>query len=107
LRLTKITLAAHDTPGMVAFYNAAFGCDLQPFSAYGATLYRGTIGGIPLVICPNEIAGTEGGQGKYQLCLAVADIAAVMRAGQVAGGSAAGDSALRDPDGNTIELESA
>jgi hypothetical protein len=25
----------------------------------------------------------------------------------VAGGSAAGDSALRDPDGNTIELESA
>jgi predicted enzyme related to lactoylglutathione lyase len=111
LQLTQMTLATIRTPEMVKFYDALFGTQLQASEVYGTTLYRGILAGIPLLLCPNEIAGVEAEQSRHQLALRVADLSNLLQQVETAGGvidSPAADSltraVLRDPDGNTIEL---
>ena len=114
IQLTQMTLATTRTREMVKFYDTLFGTHLQPFDAYGTTLYRGTLAGIPLVICPNEIAGVEAEQSRHQLTLRVADLLGLLQIVEIAGGgihTAAAEAIisaiLRDPDGNTIEVTQA
>jgi predicted enzyme related to lactoylglutathione lyase len=111
VQLTQMTLATARTPEMVRFYDTLFGTALQAEQVYGTTLYRGSLAGIPLIICPNEIAGVEAEQSRHQLTLRVADLSSLLQMVEAAGGiieSSATDSLtraiLRDPDGNTIEL---
>ena len=82
-QIAQMTLATTHTPEMVKFYDTLFRTELQATEMNGITLYRGTLAGIPLVICPNEIAG-----GGIHTSAAEAIISAI----------------LRDPDGNTIEV---
>ena len=49
MKIAGWTIAIEDMTAMVAFYNAAFHCNLQPFEAMGVVLYRGTLAGLPLV----------------------------------------------------------
>jgi len=77
----------------------------------GTTLYRGVLAGIPLLLCPNEIAGVEAEQSRHQLALRVADLSSLLQHVETMGGvidTPAPDSltraVLRDPDGNTIEV---
>lgn len=114
LQLTQMTLATIHMPEMVRFYNTLFGTELQPTEAYGTTLYRGTLAGIPLLLCPNEIAGVEAEQSRHQLAIRVADLSTLLELVETAGGSletpltdAVTHVTLRDPDGNTIEVSSA
>lgn len=111
VQLTQITLATTHTAKMVKFYNTLFGAELQPTEAYGTTLYNGSLAGIPLVICPNEIAGVQAEQSRHQLSFRVADLAAILSRVEAAGGSIETpmpdpltQAILRDPDGNTIEV---
>jgi len=111
VQLTQITLATTHLPEMVKFYDTLFGTELQAFKAYGTTLYHGTLAGIPLVICPNEIAGVEAKQSRHQLTLRVADLLGLLQLVEIAGGgihTSAAESIinaiLSDPDGNTIEV---
>lgn len=111
VQLTQMTLATTRTAEMVKFYDTLFGTELQPTEAYGTTLYNGNLSGIPLVICPNEIAGVEAEQSRHQLAFRVPDLAAILFQVEAAGGSietAMTDpliqATLRDPDGNTIEV---
>lgn len=111
LSLNQITLAAEDVPTMVRFYDAFFGAALEPFDAYGATLYRGTLHGVRLLICPNTIAEVEAKQNRHQFSYRTPDLAAAVQAAEKAGGQLKeqGDTfaTILDPDGNTIVLEQA
>ena len=110
-QLTQMTLATTRTLEMVKFYNTLFGTQLQATETYGTTLYNGTLAGIPLVICPNEIAGVDAEQSRHQLTLRVADLLGLLQLVEIAGGGIHTSVAesiisaiLRDPDGNTIEV---
>ena len=110
-QIAQMTLATTHTAEMVRFYDALFSTRFQAVEAYGTTLYHGTLAGIPLVICPNEIAGVEAKQSRHQLTLRVADLSGLLQLVEIAGGgvhTAAAESVvsaiLRDPDGNTIEV---
>jgi predicted enzyme related to lactoylglutathione lyase len=111
VQLAQITLATTHMPEMVKFYDMLFGTELQAIAAYGTTLYHGTLAGIPLVICPNEIAGVKAEQSRHQLTLRVADLFGLLQIVEIAGGgihTSAAESiinaTLSDPDGNTIEV---
>jgi predicted enzyme related to lactoylglutathione lyase len=111
IQLTQMTLATTRTYEMVRFYDTLFGTQLQAIVSYGTTLYHGTLAGIPLVICPNEIAGVEAKQSRHQLTLRVADLSGLLQIVEIAGGgihTSAAESVvsaiLRDPDDNTIEV---
>ena len=112
MQLTQMTLATTRTADMVKFYDALFGTGLRPTETYGTMLYEGNLAGIPLTICPNEIAGVQAEQSRHQLAFRVADLAAILSRVEAAGGSIETppmadpptQAILRDPDGNTIEL---
>jgi predicted enzyme related to lactoylglutathione lyase len=77
-------------------------------------LYHGTLAGIPLLICPNEIAGVKAEQSRHQLAFRVADLASLLARAKEAGGSietpvteSTTSAILRDPDGNTVEVTQA
>jgi len=114
VQLTQMTLATTRTPEMVKFYDTLFGTALKATEVYGTTLYRGSLAGIPLVICPNEIAGVEAEQSRHQLTLRVADLSSLLQMVETAGGiietpiiDTLTSAILRDPDGNTIEVTQA
>jgi predicted enzyme related to lactoylglutathione lyase len=114
LQLTQMTLATTHMPEMVRFYNTLFGSELQPTEISGTTLYRGTLAGIPLLLCPNEIAGVEAEQSRHQLAIRVAELTTLLELVETAGGSletpitdSMTSAILRDPDGNTIEITQA
>lgn len=74
-------------------------------------MYHGRLAGVPLVICPNEIAGVEAEQSRHQLAFRVADLAAILSQVESAGGNietpksdSLTQAILRDPDGNTVEV---
>lgn len=111
VQLSNITLATTHTTEMVKFYNTLFSAELCPTDAYGTTLYNGALAGIPLVICPNEIAGVNAEQSRHQLTLRVDDLSALLSQVEPVGGTIETSALytltnviLRDPDGNTIEV---
>jgi predicted enzyme related to lactoylglutathione lyase len=106
LMLAQITLAAENVAAMVAFYDALFGAELQPAAAFGTTVYRGRLHGVPFLICPNAVAGVEATQSRHQHTYQAQDLARVVElalraGGQVVQHDAAGATVL-DPDGNTL-----
>ena len=111
VQLTQMTLATTRTREMVKFYNTLFGTQLQATEVSGMTLYRGTLAGIPLLICPNEIAGVEAEQSRHQLALRVPALSALLGLVEANGGvidtpvtDSISTAIVRDPDGNTMEV---
>ena len=110
-QLAKITLATTRTVEMVRFYDMLFDTQLQAKEIQGVTFHNGTLAGIPLLICPNEIAGVEAEQSRHQLALRVADLESLLGRVESVGGlietpmtESMTEAILRDPDGNTIEV---
>ena len=111
VQLTQMTLATTHTVEMVKFYDTLFSTGLQPTEVYGTRLYNGSLAGIHLTICPNEIAGVQAEQSRHQLVFRVSDLATILSRVEVAGGSIETpmtdpltQAILRDPDGNSIEV---
>lgn len=114
VQLTQMTLATTHMPEMVRFYDTLFDTELQATEAYGTTLYRGALAGIPLVFCPNEIAGVEAEQSRHQLAIRVPDLSVLLQLVETAGGTletpltdSMSHAIVRDPDGNTVEITQA
>ncbi len=111
--LVHITLAVTNMPAMKKFYDTVFGASLQALPMYGTTLYQGKLGGISLLLCPNEIARAKAEQNRHQLRFTVNDIAATMRSALANGATLLNEisdhegakiASVRDPDGNSIEF---
>src|SRR5574341_972901 len=111
--LVHITLATTNMPAMKKFYDTVFNANLQAQAMFGTTLYQGKLGGISLLLCPNEIARAKAEQNRHQLRFTVKDIAATMRLALGNGATLLNEiseqadgkiAAVRDPDGNSIEF---
>ncbi len=108
-----MTLAVTRSEEMAAFYNQVFVAGLERIESGSLTLFRGTLAGIPLLLCPAEIAGIDAKQNRLQLRFEVEDLQSVLRAAVENGGELLGEpddgdgevrAAVRDPDGNSIEF---
>lgn len=108
MKLTRITIAVTDMPAMVRFYDALFDVGFAPVTAYGTTLYRGTLAGVDVLLCPNDVARVDARQNRKQLTFTVDDLDALAVRAERAGGSIVNRSAealgVSDPDGNTLEF---
>jgi predicted enzyme related to lactoylglutathione lyase len=109
-RIDRITLAVTHVDAVIAFYNEIFDSGIEPLG--DSPLYAGTLGGVPLLVCPNEIAGVDASQSRHQLRFVVDDIEDVLAHVPLAGGSLLNRDrvggrlvvGISDPDGNTYEL---
>lgn len=113
--IALLTLAATHIARMVAFYNAVLDARLEPFEAYGTTLFEGHLGGISFIICPNEVLGVRAENNRMKFEFFVTDIDSAVRAARRTGGDFYGQNhittrhgiqvaSLTDPDGNTLVL---
>ena len=110
MRIGRIVLAVERMDAMIAFYDRVFGTDLR--ADPGSPFHRGTLAGIPLLFCPNELAGVVAEANRHQLRLVVDDLDGVLATVVPAGGrivnGEGGDRqrvvGIADPDGNTYEL---
>jgi predicted enzyme related to lactoylglutathione lyase len=108
-RLAGVTIAATHIAQMCRFYDAVFAANLQPFDAYGTTLYRGNVADVALVLCPNDLLQIEAQKNRQQLRFAVDNIEVVVATAVTHGGKPIGEitpnaGGIVDPDGNSIEL---
>jgi catechol 2,3-dioxygenase-like lactoylglutathione lyase family enzyme len=107
MHLIRITLAATEVDSMRAFYDSVLDTGFEPLG--GSPLWRGTLAGIEVVLCPNDLAGVDARQNRHQLRLAVADPAGslarvVERGGRIVDPWNGEVGSFADPDGNTYEL---
>ncbi len=111
--LASIAVRVHRTEAMVAFYSEAFGIAFHEVDARGVTSMFGELDGRTLKFVPIRAATDFVDFPSHQLGFEVDDVEAVMRLAERHGGVREGPviesegrlhAAVRDPDGNTIEL---
>ena len=108
-----ISTNVHDMEGMTAFYTAAFGIRFSDVDTFGITSRFGEIGGVTLKLVPMREGVDFEDFPSHQLGFVVADVEAVIALAVEHGGRQEGEilrdgdkvhAAVRDPDGNTVEL---
>jgi predicted enzyme related to lactoylglutathione lyase len=112
MQVVRVTMAVEKMAEMVHFYNAVFGAGLAPIGQGDLPLYKGRLGGLDLLFCPNAILQIQAEKNNLQLSVEVDSLErAVAAAEDHGGGVLANPEAARelrvgivDPDGNTIEL---
>ena len=113
VRIDKITIAIENIEKTVNFYTNTFGLKLQEIDCGDFKMYAGKIDTIQVLFCPKSIAGISATENTIQLRFTVDDIKSTMEKGICFGGAKISDieevsgvqtSALRDPDGNSIEV---
>ncbi len=112
ISFTQLTLAATKLEQMAAFYNAVLFTNFRKITHGEHTLYEGFLVNIPLLLCPNAIAGVVAEQSRLQLHVCVPDLTqalekVVQHNGTIItppteGGIKA--AIVHDPDGNSLEL---
>jgi catechol 2,3-dioxygenase-like lactoylglutathione lyase family enzyme len=101
---------------MVAFYSEAFHMEFREVDTYGIRSQFGDVGGITLKFVPIRESDDFKSFPIHQPGFVVTDVETVIELARKHGGSQEGQTvraegktqaAVRDPDGNTIELYSA
>ncbi len=69
------TLAAEDVHRVKDFYSAVFDEEFAAIEIGDETLYRGSLAGLGMVICPSEMADVVANRSRHQLQLEVEDVA--------------------------------
>ncbi|MEZ4521186.1 MAG: VOC family protein [Thermomicrobiales bacterium] len=112
-RLMHFTLASEDVEMTKTFYASVFGDEFTAVEVAGEKLYRGSLAGLGMVICPTTMADVVANRSRHQLQLEVNDVGGALERAQSSGGrvhtplSDAGGrpyAVICDPDNNTIEL---
>ncbi|MEM7247383.1 MAG: VOC family protein [Acidobacteriota bacterium] len=111
-----VAIQACRMDAMVAFYTEAFGARFRPVDTFGLASQFGELpGGCELKLVPLREAVDFEGFPSHQLGFDVADVRAVIALAERHGGRQEGElreeggrlhGAVRDPDGNTVELYS-
>jgi catechol 2,3-dioxygenase-like lactoylglutathione lyase family enzyme len=113
VRLETVALRVHRLDAMVAFYTEAFGAKFREVNTGGVRSQFGQVGDLTLKLVPIRGAVDFQGFQVHQLGFKVANVDAVVSAAVRHGGRMEGDlgrdakmihAAIRDPDGNTLEL---
>lgn len=113
--LSTVALRVHRMEQMVAFYTQAFGASFREVNTNGFKSQFGEVAGITLKLVPIRAAVDFEGYPVHQMGFTVSDVDAVIKLALKHGGRREGEvlrdggrvmAAVRDPDGNTIELYS-
>lgn len=113
--LTSLALRVHHLDRMTAFYTEAFGCRFREVETFGISSRFAQIGGMTLKLVPIRKEADFEGFPSHQPGFEVDDVERVLRLAVEQGGRQEGEivrqagrvhAAVRDPDGNTIELYS-
>ncbi|MGE0433673.1 MAG: sigma-70 family RNA polymerase sigma factor [Planctomycetota bacterium] len=113
--LTRIVFSSNNPPAMAAFYTALLGAQLEEQDWGGMKVATGKMCGVDVLIVPAEMSGVKADANRHQLGFTVDDLRKRLADGLAAGGTMdegwevqptpTGLSvALRDPDGNSIEM---
>lgn len=112
-KITTVALRVHHLDAMVAFYTEAFGASFREVDTFGIKSRFGDVGGITLKLVPIRESSDFVDFPTHQIGVEVEDVASVIALAEKHGGRQEGDTvtiegrvsaAVRDPDGNTIEL---
>jgi len=113
--LSSVALRVANMDAMLKFYSQAFGVKFHEVNTYGIRSQFGEVNGIMLKFVPIRDEADFENFPVHQLGFLVADVEAVIALAQQHGGREEGklvrngaktEGAVRDPDGNTIELYS-
>ncbi len=111
--LNTVAIRVHHMEAMVAFYTEAFGGVFRAVDTFGLKSQFGEVAGITLKLVPLLEAADFDGYPSHQLGFEVASVEDVIALAIKHGGRQEGDvqdndgkqhAAVRDPDGNTIEV---
>ena len=106
MHITSIALRVCQMDAMVAFYSEAFNVEFENVDTSGYPSRFGTINGIVLKFVPIRDEVDFENYPIHQLGFSVPDIEKVIEIALKHGGKTEGKTAVRDPDGNTLELYS-
>lgn len=110
---TTVALRVHRMEAMRAFYEEAFGARFRPVETSGLPSWFGELGGLTIKLVPLRESVDFDGWPSHQLGFEVPDVERVIALAVAHGGVQEGEvfveggrvhAAVRDPDGNTIEL---
>ena len=111
--LLSIAIRVADMKSMVAFYSEAFHVEFREVSTYGIRSQFGELNGITLKFVPIRDEADFQGYPVHQPGFVVANVEKIVEIAIKHGGRQEGrtiksggkmQAAIRDPDGNTIEL---
>ena len=115
-RISSIAFRVYNMDAMLAFYSEAFNVQFQAVDTYGIQSQFGDMEGITLKFVPIRESDDFKNFPIHQPGFVVTDVEAVIDLARKHGGRQEGQTvraegktqaAVRDPDGNTIELYSA
>lgn len=113
--VSSIAIRVYNMDAMVNFYSKAFGVQFREVNTYGIRSQFGEVGDITLKFVPIRDSDDFKGFPVHQPGFVVPDVEAVVALALEYGGRQEGQiiqrdgqvqAAVRDPDGNTIELYS-
>lgn len=113
--IASVAMRVANMDAMLEFYSQAFGVKFREVATYGIPSQFGEMDGITLKFVPIRDEADFKNYPVHQLGFVVSDVEAVIALALQHGGREEGDlirragrveAAVRDPDGNTIELYS-
>lgn len=113
--LSSIAIRVHNMDAMTAFYSEAFGIEFRDVDTFGLASKFGELGSVTLKFVPIRDEADFEGYPVHQLGLVHEDVERAIEVAVKYGGKLEGEvvrdgsktsAAIRDPDGNTIELHS-
>jgi predicted enzyme related to lactoylglutathione lyase len=113
ISLVHFTLASDHAEASMMFYRAVFEEEFVPVAIGDATLYRGSLAGMGMVICPSEMAAVVANRSRHQLQFQVDDVGQLVERCEATGGrvhtplmdhNGRDYAVVCDPDNNTIEF---
>ncbi|MBD7965840.1 VOC family protein [Fictibacillus norfolkensis] len=111
--ISQITIAYKREVEMVNFYNEVYNANLSSFKSGDYTFYKGKLGEVVLLFCPNEMLGIKAEKNNIQFTVQVSNLDEVLAKVLQYGGVPIQEIiqeetqykiGILDPDGNSIEL---
>lgn len=112
-QMTSLAFRVHNLEAMLAFYREGFGIEFREVDARGIKSWFGELDGLVIKFVPIRREADFEGYPLHQPGFQVADVERIIALAEKYGGRQEGQihraqgkiqAAVRDPDGNTIEL---
>lgn len=113
MKISKVTIAVRSMSSMVPFYSKVLGLEFSEIPLDGFSLFTCIHEGVQVLLCPRDIAGITAEENTIQLEFEIKNLDEKVALAKKFRGSVISDIqeddqcktvALRDPDGNSLEL---